>query len=348
MLYIQQFYCRDDLMWTNMDSKLSNSIDNLNKYDEITKYDGSNHVNYMIKKIDFDYAILTEMASLNRCDLRRIVYHKPSKTRIVWEYLGKDNFWNPIKSCDLIIELTNAIPGSTFKYYSDTQVYNVVKHWNGKNATQINVKTGIKLELRIQIYDPRVTDWNFESFITDFNDFNISTCNLAEWTEMVVLFTKTMPSNKCTVENLYKIDCKNHKNVYERILYNKANNINGSERTLFHGTSKDSIDKIISNGFNRDFNVKHRYGKGVYFAKYALKADQYCKMDNNGYYYMLICRVFVGDYTRGRHDMITPPLKNDGKTQYDSLVDNINDPTIFVISKDYHAIPEYIIKYKRK
>ena len=31
--------------------------------------------------------------------------------------------------------------------------------------------------------------------------------------------------------------------------------------------------------------------------------------------------------------------------QFDSTVDNIKDPTIFVIYKDYRAYPNYIINY---
>ena len=173
--------------------------------------------------------------------------------------------------------------------------------------------------------------------------------------KMRKLFRHTMNKNDYKDVELSKIEeNKSHRLVYDAIINGKSNNNNNNninnkgnnERTLFHGTSKDSIDKIINNGFNRDFNVTHRYGKGVYFARDASESYNYCKRSSDGYYYMLICRVFVGDYTIGSSNMTTPPLKNDNKTHYDSLVNSINNPTIFVISKDYHAIPEYIVQFK--
>ena len=72
------------------------------------------------------------------------------------------------------------------------------------------------------------------------------------------------------------------------------------ERVLFHGTSQDIIIKIMQNGFNRDFNKTHVYGKGVYFAKNANYSHNYCKVNINNQYYMLVCRVIVGDYCIGK------------------------------------------------
>ena len=35
-------------------------------------------------------------------------------------------------------------------------------------------------------------------------------------------------------------------------------------------------------------------------------------------------------------------------TQYDSLVNDLNDAQIFVINRDYHAVPLYVILFKLK
>jgi len=70
--------------------------------------------------------------------------------------------------------------------------------------------------------------------------------------------------------------------------------------------------------------------------------------DENKHRMMLYCHILIGEYTKGEGSMTTPPVKQDGETQYDTLVDNITKPQIFVVCKDHKAIPKYLIKYARK
>ena len=47
--------------------------------------------------------------------------------------------------------------------------------------------------------------------------------------------------------------------------------------------------------------------------------------------------------------MIVPPPKNDPgnpNAKFDSVVDNVNDPTIFVLFYDREHYPEYLITFK--
>lgn len=60
---------------------------------------------------------------------------------------------------------------------------------------------------------------------------------------------------------------------------------------------------------------------------------------------MYLCRVLTGDYTTGQQNMIVPPQKDTGQ-KYDSVVDNVAKPSIFVIFHDSHAYPEYLITFK--
>ena len=168
------------------------------------------------------------------------------------------------------------------------------------------------------------------------------------------LFRLTMAQSNYKIVSIDKVkfDTETKKTqlaMYEQLL--KSNSIlmkwnKKMERILFHGTSQDVIVKIMHNGFNRDFNKNAVYGKGVYFAKNANYSHSYCTPNSNDEYYMLACRVIVGDYCIGRNGMNTIPFKSDGVTQYDSLVDKLSNPSIFVISRDYHCIPYYLIKYK--
>ena len=61
---------------------------------------------------------------------------------------------------------------------------------------------------------------------------------------------------------------------------------------------------------------------------------------------MFAARAAVGEYCRGRMDQLTPDVR-DARSHllYDSTVDNVKDPSIFVTYHDAQAYPEYLIKF---
>ena len=92
------------------------------------------------------------------------------------------------------------------------------------------------------------------------------------------------------------------------------------------------------------------YGNGVYFALNAYYSERstYSPPDFNGCRYMYLTRVLVGEYTVGRQGLLTPPPKNpsDPTDTYDSVVDQIPNPQIFVVFNDWQCYPEYLITFK--
>ncbi|XP_070541078.1 protein mono-ADP-ribosyltransferase PARP14-like isoform X2 [Ptychodera flava] len=124
-----------------------------------------------------------------------------------------------------------------------------------------------------------------------------------------------------------------------------------NEKTLYHGTSADSVDKISKKGFNRSFAGKNAtlYGAGTYFAVNSeLSARSiYSPPDANGYKYIYQAKVLTGEYTVGSQNMLVPPSKNpnDPTDCYDSVVDNMQNPEIFVVFNDAVAYPEYLIVF---
>lgn len=91
------------------------------------------------------------------------------------------------------------------------------------------------------------------------------------------------------------------------------------------------------------------YGKGSYFAVDPVySARRYATPDENGHKRMFLARVLVGDFTQGKHDLITPPNKSaDNSTDlYDSVTDRVTNPTMFVVFTDSQAYPEYLITFK--
>ncbi|MFT7809774.1 poly ADP-ribose polymerase 14-like [Arapaima gigas] len=131
----------------------------------------------------------------------------------------------------------------------------------------------------------------------------------------------------------------------------EKNNHSNNEKQLFHGTSVDSIQKINAHGFNRSFCGKNAvvYGNGTYFAveaKYSAHST-YSTVDNLGQKYMYLARVVVGNYTRGGKGLREPPPKDPSNPTdlYDSVVDKMDNPEMFVVFHDVQAYPEYLITF---
>ena len=120
------------------------------------------------------------------------------------------------------------------------------------------------------------------------------------------------------------------------------------ERTCWHGTNQDTIPKIIQQGFNRSFCGKNAtaYGKGVYFARDAQYSAHrtYSVPNSQGHQFIFMARVTIGEYCRGRRDVLTPDVRDAASHQlYDSTVDNVTNPSLYVTYHDAQAYPEYLI-----
>ncbi|KAF6385254.1 poly(ADP-ribose) polymerase family member 15 [Rhinolophus ferrumequinum] len=125
-----------------------------------------------------------------------------------------------------------------------------------------------------------------------------------------------------------------------------------NERILFHGTDANSVPYVNHHGFNRSYAGKNdtAYGKGTYFAVDASYSanDIYSRPDSNGRKHVYVARVLTGVYTLGRRGLITPPAKNpfNSTDLFDSVADNIQHPTLFVVFSDNQAYPEYLITFR--
>lgn len=127
---------------------------------------------------------------------------------------------------------------------------------------------------------------------------------------------------------------------------------NWERHTLFHGTDEDTAKKIIQQGFNRNFSGLNAtaYGKGVYFARDAKysSSQRYARPNRAGVQSMFLCRVLVGEYCFGRTDVKAPDVADSSTNRlYDTTVDNINNPSIFVAYHDAQVYPEYLITFKQ-
>lgn len=90
------------------------------------------------------------------------------------------------------------------------------------------------------------------------------------------------------------------------------------------------------------------FGQGVYFAVDAdYSAQRYSPPDTAGMKRVYVARVLTGRYTRGDSSMKrTPPRGTDPTDCFDSLVNNQQQPSMFVIFHDDQAYPEYLVTFR--
>ncbi|XP_071146124.1 uncharacterized protein [Mytilus edulis] len=125
------------------------------------------------------------------------------------------------------------------------------------------------------------------------------------------------------------------------------------ERNLFHGTdSLNTCRGICTNNF--DFRTSGRnatvYGEGSYFAVRARTGNSYTQADlPTDIRFMFRAKVLVGQFTVGNPSLRRPPeIPGQVHKLYDSCVDDVQDPKIFVVFDRNQCYPDYLIMYTDK
>ncbi|XP_029967706.1 protein mono-ADP-ribosyltransferase PARP14-like [Salarias fasciatus] len=171
-----------------------------------------------------------------------------------------------------------------------------------------------------------------------------------EHNEVLQLFQATCPRTVIKIERIQNPVLWKGLQVKKRHMESRKS-IQNNERRLFHGTCETTVPTINQYGFNRSYAGKNAacFGNGTYFAVNASYSaqDTYSKPNQNQEKRMYLCRVLTGEFALGKRDMIAPPPKAPGSIEmYDSVVDNVNTPSMFVIFHDTQACPEYLITFK--
>ena len=130
-------------------------------------------------------------------------------------------------------------------------------------------------------------------------------------------------------------------------------------RWLFHGTDASVAERIALNpmrGFtaiaNRSDGKKLAlWGEGVYFARDAQYPDDFgfaTKSAADGTKCVLLCLVLTGHSCLGGADVQLHLQTRNGQGShgtYDSLVDDLANPEIFVVEDGGRVFPAYVIQY---
>lgn len=177
-----------------------------------------------------------------------------------------------------------------------------------------------------------------------YQEFNVEK-NSEEWEKVETHFLATINGRFQYRTNPYKIisirRVENHE-IWDHYALLRKNISN--EKDLWHGTSVSSLVPICEKGFDRSYAGMHatKYGKGTYFARDSLYSVSYASRGPCNYRNMIMSKVLVGRYMQGVSNL---NYLNPG---FDSAVDMILNPSIYVTFKDYQAYPAYVVKFKKE
>ena len=90
------------------------------------------------------------------------------------------------------------------------------------------------------------------------------------------------------------------------------------------------------------------YGKGVYFAVNTSypAGNGYARADSHGHKRIYKSLVLTGDFALGVTDMpVPPPNPSNPGFNFDSTVDSMSNPIMFIVFLDGMAYPEYLITF---
>ena len=152
--------------------------------------------------------------------------------------------------------------------------------------------------------------------------------------ELVDEIRSDHPTDSITFERInsgYKSDIYKSHRTYIKGKYGSLGT--HGERLLFHGTDERNIESIVNDDLLLTCIGKHgtAWGKGIYFSDDLKFASKYSSGNKK---YVLLCRVHVGDIVLGNNTMLQLPVDSYTNKQYDTAVNHISHPNIFVKFKN--------------
>ncbi|XP_051991394.1 protein mono-ADP-ribosyltransferase PARP14-like [Xyrauchen texanus] len=291
-----------------------------------------------------------ELVRLIQSALRRQVRERDQEnlfTKVTWCILGKHGVWQKVaKEINLKLEMGDVKEGIV-----DAQGVKWTVNLRKMVGTACGTGQVTKLKRLENLPDFSLPIyWDNMSQSEVPKEINLDQSS-EEYKRVKTDFKKTAQK---TVLKISRIQNVHLRRLYEarkkELEIRNGSIVRSGEKILYHGTTETACKSIINSNFNRNFAGQNAtlYGIGTYFAVNASYSAQpvYAAPATNGTQLMFVARVLTGYYDQGQKDMRTPPIRLTPDHPFDSVVDNMQNPTMFVVFHDCQAYPDYLITFK--
>ncbi|XP_038587306.1 protein mono-ADP-ribosyltransferase PARP14 isoform X2 [Micropterus salmoides] len=270
-------------------------------------------------------------------------------TRVAWCILGPNGTWERLpKTANHSLEKNDVAGGIVdaqgIRWSVNAQKLKATSRVTGLNA---NLKRLVNLrDFTLPLC------WDNMGHSETFKKVELQPSS-AEYRTVKEAFKRTVSKTVMKIERLQNVHLRRAYEVQKKNISDKNVQVGGAgEKLLYHGTTQENCDSIMKTGFNRRFAGQNAtaYGHGTYFAVNASYSAHptYSKPAVDGSQLMFVARVLTGIYTQGQSNMKVPPPRSDQRPHdlYDSVVDNIVNPSMYVVFHDNQAYPDYLITFK--
>ena len=176
----------------------------------------------------------------------------------------------------------------------------------------------------------------------------------SEGAKVVSAFRKTMYANVSKIERIQNKFLYTKYDLCKKRMHEK-NNGRVNEKWLFHGSRSVSPETIYKSEHGFDFRHAGQgclWGKGAYFAVNAKYSGGYYAFDSPKGQQIFLAFVLTGDSIamESNKSLVTPPSKEDGSGDYDS-VNGVTALTgssqIYIVYDHDKSYPAYIITFQQ-
>ncbi|XP_051874688.1 protein mono-ADP-ribosyltransferase PARP14-like isoform X2 [Pristis pectinata] len=273
------------------------------------------------------------------------------KAFVQWEFMDNGKFQPYDQSLNCDLEKAYQEKNETLKYKKNGEAYTI----NFKKK-QVEDSKGNAV-----VISRRLLEGIFELPATwsDMNNQEFAMVDLpngtVEYNEVAARFKKFCQKQLVKIIKIERIQNRKLWQSYSVRKQTVERKIAGAnvEQILYHGTTKEITQKVNKTGFNRSFCGRNAtaYGKGTYFALNASYScdNRYSSPDNDECKFIYQARVITGNKCTGCQNMLEPTPVNahgDPTDLCDCAVNDLNNPSIFVVFCDDGAYPEYLITFK--
>ncbi|XP_023202322.1 uncharacterized protein LOC111611013 isoform X2 [Xiphophorus maculatus] len=268
--------------------------------------------------------------------------------RVMWCILRRNGNWERVpKTANYNLEMRDVAGGIM-------DAHGVLWQVDLRNLAVISAghKTNLKrLENLEDFIFP--LEWDSMAYGEDMKRVQLQPCT-PEYRRVKQGFKRTANYTIIKIERVQNIHLRRAYEAQKKKIFEKNKQDGGAnEKFLYHGTTEVNCDSIMKTGFNRRFCGLNAtlYGEGTYFAVDASYSTNptYSKPAADGSQLMFVARVLTGVYTLGQSGMKVPPPLDDQEPhiRYDSVVDKMDRPNMFVVFHDDQAYPDYLITFKQ-